>query len=120
MKQLDALYLPVPDLPKALAFYRDKLGWKELWREGDTTAGLQLPGSDTFLMLDVDVEGTGRTGPIFGVEDVRAYHEQLQADLPFWLEPTEIPGGYWAALDDPFGHAIYVIDQINAGESSEP
>ena len=28
------LYLPVPDLAKALAFYRDGLGWAEVWREG--------------------------------------------------------------------------------------
>lgn len=119
MKQLVALYVPVPDLPKALAFYRDTLGWKELWREGDTTAGLQVPGTDTFLMLDVDVEGAARSGPILGVDDVRSYHEQHQARLPFSQEPTEIPGGWWAALEDPFGHAFYVLDQINADETGE-
>lgn len=115
MKQLDALYIPVPDLPRALAFYRDQLGWKELWREGDTTAGLQLPGSDAFLMLDV--EETGRPGPIFGVDDVRAYHQENQSTLPFSQEPTPIPGGHWAVLEDPFGHPLYVIDQNDADEA---
>ena len=47
--KFDMLYLPVPDLAKALAFYRDGLGWAEAWREGETTAGLQLPAIRFFF-----------------------------------------------------------------------
>jgi catechol 2,3-dioxygenase-like lactoylglutathione lyase family enzyme len=112
--KLDMLYLPVPDLPKALAFYRDTLGWDEAWREGDTTASLQMPGTQTQLMLDVLVDEVPRPGPIFLVDDVRAFRREQEGTLSFWLEPTEIPGGHWAGFEDSFGNAMYVLDQADA------
>ena len=45
MSKVEFLYLPVPELAPALAFYRDKLGWTEGWREGDHTVSLAMPGS---------------------------------------------------------------------------
>lgn len=43
--QLTFMYQSVDDLPAALAFYRDALGFQEAWREGDSTVAFELPGS---------------------------------------------------------------------------
>lgn len=111
MKQLDFLYVPVSDLTAALAFYRDKLGLKEGWREGETTVSIELPGNEAQLMLDVDPDG--RPGPVFHVDDVLAFHRE-HPDFTWWLEPNEIPGGHWAGFEDTSGNAIYVLDQATA------
>ncbi len=46
------IYVPVQDLAPALALYRDTLGLDELWREGDLTVGLGIPGNEAPLMVD--------------------------------------------------------------------
>ena len=38
--------------------------------------------------------------------------------LTVWLEPIEIPGGWWAGFEDPHGDAVYVLDRSNANEAS--
>ena len=73
MATLNIMYLPVPDLTAALAFYRDTLGWEEGWREGDATATVKFPGGSVQLMLDVDTDGTARPGPMLIVDDCRAW-----------------------------------------------
>ena len=50
--KLEFLFVPTSDLSASLALYRDGLGFTEMWREGDATVALALPGSDTQLMLD--------------------------------------------------------------------
>jgi catechol 2,3-dioxygenase-like lactoylglutathione lyase family enzyme len=112
--KFEMLYLPVPDLAKALAFYRDGLGWAEVWREGETTAGLQLPGTEALVMLDLDQGDGHRSGPIFAVDDVVAFHRERKDELSFRLEPSEIPDGHWASFEDSFGNPIYIIDQNEA------
>jgi predicted enzyme related to lactoylglutathione lyase len=116
MASIDLFYLPVPDLTAALAYYRDTLGWQESWREGDTTAALTPPGGGAQLMIDVDTQGDARPGPIVVVDDARSWIADRDT-LKVTLEPTQIPGGWWAAFDDPFGNAVYVLDQSTAGEA---
>lgn len=117
METTEFLYLPVPDLGAAVAFYRDTLGWDESWREGETTVSLQMPGGDLKLMLDADPEGKFRPGPMVQVDDARAFHERRRDEFSFWLEPMDIPGGWLAGFEDTFGNAVYVIDQSTADAS---
>src|SRR5262245_24518378 len=56
------IYLPTRDLDASLHLFRDVLGHDELWREGDDTVGLGVPGSDVALMLD-RTPGTEHGGP---------------------------------------------------------
>jgi catechol 2,3-dioxygenase-like lactoylglutathione lyase family enzyme len=114
MDKVEFFYLPVDDLDRALRLYRDRLGWPEAWREGDTTASLKMPGDQVQLMLDQVSDGSFRPGPVVLVDDVKAWCEQRREVLEFWLQPDEIPGGYWAAFDDGFGNAVYVLDQSTA------
>jgi catechol 2,3-dioxygenase-like lactoylglutathione lyase family enzyme len=108
--RLEFTYLPTADLGASLRLYRDTLGFDELWREGDHTVGLAVPGTDVALMIDAAAPPGWGPGPIFGVDRVtefRAAHDGLEV----LTEPEEIPGGMLMALRDPGGNCVYVMDQ---------
>jgi catechol 2,3-dioxygenase-like lactoylglutathione lyase family enzyme len=108
--RLDFCYLPTSDLAASLRLYRDQLGFDELWREGDTTVGLAIPGNEAALMIDgAGLDGWG-PGPIFGVDSVAEFHAE-HGDLDVITEPYEIPGGNLMAARDPSGNIFYVMDQ---------
>ena len=111
MSNVEFLYLPVNDLQKALAFYRDGLGWSEAWREGETTVSLKMPGDHLQLMIDEVDDEPLRPGPVVSVDDVRTWHADRRDILQFWRPPAKIPGGYWAAFEDGLGNAVYIADQ---------
>ncbi|MGF1647445.1 MAG: VOC family protein [Kineosporiaceae bacterium] len=110
------MYLPTPDLPASLRFYRDELGHDELWREGEDTVGLAVPGSDVALMIDRVVPGaTGGPGPMFladSLDDFLARHP----DLSPATGPIDIPDGSLAGFRDPSGNWFFVLDQRKAGD----
>ena len=114
MSTIEFFYLPVRDLEQALAFYRDTLGWVEAWREGETTASVQMPGDQVQLMIDAVDDDVLRPGPVVTVDDVRGWHAEHLETVKFWREPAPIPGGYWAAFEDGLGNAVYVADQSTA------
>lgn len=52
LRYVDAVTVPVPDLERGLAFYRDVLGHEVIWRnEATGQAGLRTPESDTEIVL---------------------------------------------------------------------
>lgn len=108
--KLEFLLVPTSDLNASLSLYRDGFGFAELWREGDTTAALSLPGSDAQIMLDGS-DPDAPMGPMFVVESVEAFHASRPGALTVLAEPSEIPGGFLATYKDPGGAAIYVLDQ---------
>jgi catechol 2,3-dioxygenase-like lactoylglutathione lyase family enzyme len=105
----------VPDLQSALALYRDQLGFDELWREGEGTVGLAVPGSDTALMVDAQAAPGSGPGPIFGVESVGEWLAG-QTGLDVVFPPSEIPGGHLMGFRDAGGNHVYVLDQSAAGD----
>ena len=105
--RLEFIYLPVRDLTDALTLYRDGLGFDELWREGEHTVGLAIPGSETALMVDAAPAPGSGPGPIFGVERVDAWLAEQE-------QPLDIPGGRLMGFRDPAGNHVYVIDQSAA------
>jgi catechol 2,3-dioxygenase-like lactoylglutathione lyase family enzyme len=110
--RLEFVYLPVPDLQHALALYRDGLGFDELWREGELTVGLAIPGTETAIMVDAAAEPGTVPGPIFGVDRVDAW--LAGRDLDVFMPPTDIPGGRMMGFRDPGGNHVYVMDQSAA------
>jgi catechol 2,3-dioxygenase-like lactoylglutathione lyase family enzyme len=108
--KLEFLLVPTSDLKASLALYRDGLGFSEVWREGDTTVALSLPGSDMQVMLDAN-DPDAPVGPLFVVDSVAAFHADQGKSLTVVAEPAEIPGGFLAAYQDPGGATIYVMDQ---------
>lgn len=105
--KLSYLYVPVPDLPSAVAFYRDQLGLQESWREGESTVAFATPDGSVELM--VDTEGYP-PGPMYQVDDVVAWQAAHEA-VPVRVPRYEIPGGSVAGFEDPGGNVFYVFDQ---------
>lgn len=108
--KLEFLFVPTSDLDASLVLYRDGLGFTEVWREGEATVALALPGSDVQLMLDAN-DPNAPAGPLFVVDSVDAFHAAQAESLKVVEEPYEIPGGFQATYQDPGGATIYVIDQ---------
>ncbi|MBB2894201.1 hypothetical protein [Flexivirga oryzae] len=65
-------------------------------------------------MLDVSTDGSTKTGPLLTVDDVRGWIEGRRDRVSVAMAPAQIPGGWWAAVTDPFGNPTYVIDQSTA------
>ncbi len=108
--KLEFLFVPTPDLKASLALYRDSLGFTEMWREGDSTVALALPGTEVLLMLDAN-DPDAPVGPLFVVDSVEAFHSGRPETLAVVEEPAEIPGGFLATYRDPGGATLYVMDQ---------
>lgn len=108
--KLEFLFVPTSDLDASLALYREGLGFTEMWREGDATVALAVPGTDVQLMLDAN-EPDAPVGPLFVVDSVEAFHASMAKSLNVVAEPSEIPGGFMATYQDPGGATIYVMDQ---------
>ena len=108
--KLEFLFVPTSDLSGSLALYRDGLGFSEVWREGESTVVLAIPGTDVQLMLDAN-DPDAPLGPRFVVDSVRGLHASRAAALSAVDEPSEIPGGFLATYRDPGGATIYVMDQ---------
>lgn len=86
--KLEFLLVPTSDLKASLGLYRDGLGCTEMWREGDATVVLSLPGSDVQLMLDANDPDTP-VGPLFVVGSVKEFH----ASRPETCEDTCVVAG---------------------------
>jgi predicted enzyme related to lactoylglutathione lyase len=108
LQYVDAVTVPVPDLDRGLAFYRDALGHQLLWRnEATGQAGLSTPRSATEIVLTTrqDYE------PDWKVASASAAAEVFAANGGRVLvEPTSIPIGQLAIVEDPFGNRLVLLD----------
>ncbi len=109
--KMSLVYLPVHDMKKALAFYRDQLGFDESWREGDGTVAFKLPGTEVELMLDLVEAGAQNTaGPGFIIPSVDKFYAAQEGKLEFVIKPIDIPPGRLAAVKDHDGNTLYFFD----------
>lgn len=108
--KLEFLLVPTTDLAASLELYRDGLGFTELWREGEATAALTLPGSEVNIMLDAS-DPEAPAGPMFVVDSVEAFHAGRPESLGLLDAPSEIPGGFLAVYQEPGGAVLYILDQ---------
>ena len=113
---VDAVVVKVPDLNTGLAFYRDSLGHEVTWQT-DTMAGLRLAGSETELVLSLDVgpetDLLVRSVP----EAVRVF---VDAGASIVAEPREIPVGRVAVVRDPFGTELTLVDLSKGRYTTDP
>jgi catechol 2,3-dioxygenase-like lactoylglutathione lyase family enzyme len=89
--ELTFLYHPVKNIEKAVAFYRDILGWDEAWRMGDDTAAMQIPNSPIMVMLAIDQDPSARASGFFGIDDVDAFYRDNRDRIDFVDEPRDLP-----------------------------
>ena len=107
LRKVDCVRIPVPDLDRGLAFYRDRLGHELIWRTADA-AGLRMPGSDSELVL---AAGSAEPEVDFLVDSAdAAVDELIRAGGTVRAGPFDIPVGRVAVVDDPFGNQLTIVD----------
>lgn len=106
-QKIDCLLLYVPDLDEALAFYRDRLGHKLIWRTG-VAAGLEMLDAGSELVLH-----TGRTGTevdllVASADD--AAREFEAAGGAVVVPPFDTQIGRGVVVRDPWAHDLVLLD----------
>ena len=108
IKGISAVWLPVSDMPRAVAFYRDDLGLDVLEHDADwseVTAGEQRIG----LNARESPAGDGGAVIAFAVDDLEATVSELKAKgVEFAGELSEHPWGRLAPFKDPDGNDLQV------------
>jgi catechol 2,3-dioxygenase-like lactoylglutathione lyase family enzyme len=115
--RVDRILLRVPALPGAVHYYRDVLGLK-LLREDKHAASFQMADGQTEIVLRADPDQP--TEEIYylvdNVRDLYARREQLQ--LKFAQPPRQAARGFRAAVKDPFGNVLMLLDRSTPGSAA--
>src|SRR5215831_556576 len=111
IRQLKFVGIPVGDQDRALAFYRDKLGFKihtdqpmgkQRWIE------LKIPGAETLVVLFTPDGQENRVGTFFNgafaCDNIEKTYEALKGrGVEFTQEPKKEPWGTYATFKDSEG-----------------
>jgi lactoylglutathione lyase len=107
IRKVDCVRLYVPDLEAGLAFYRDHLGHKLIWRT-ETAAGLRLPETDTELVLQTEEH---RQEVDFLVDSADQAAESIsQSGGIVIVPPFDIQIGRCVVVEDPWGNPLVLLD----------
>ena len=114
--ELNHAMIYTANLPRALEFYRDRLGFEllEEYRSPETVfyARLRIPGTASTIALHLLEKGkklkTGGVRLYFEVRALEKFCGKLVADgVKFTKPPALMPWGWkHAYLDDPDGHEV--------------
>jgi lactoylglutathione lyase len=102
------------DLERAVAFYRDRLGFEERYRFGDGFALVGLGPFGLGLTAVADLEPPGRVTVWLYCDDVDAEIDALRAEaVEIIREPEDMEWGErMAAVRDPDGNGIYLGQKL--------
>lgn len=104
------IIMPVHDLKRALAFYRDQLGLIEAWREGEDTVAFKLPNTEVQLLVCLVEEGSPLTaGPGFILPSADEFYAAKQGQLDFLSAPVDTPPGRLVIAKDPDGNTLQFL-----------
>ncbi len=114
LRKIDRIVLRVPAIGAAVAYYRDVLGLK-LIRQDARIAIFQTPDGSTDLLLHTDPDLPAEA-TYWLVDDVRdLYRRRAAMKLTFTSAPQQVSRGYRAAVRDPFGTVLLLIDRTTEG-----
>ena len=105
---IDCIMLPVPDLEAALAFYRDRLGHRLVWR-AEQSAGLALPGTDAEIVLQTERPGLEIDLKVASADEAAQTFQQAGGKI--LAPPFDIQIGRAVVVQDPFGNPLVLLDQ---------
>ena len=115
IRQVKFVSVPVRDQERALAFYRDKLGFKvgtdqpfdgqQRWIE------MRIPGAETGVVLFTPKGQEARVGTFFNgslaCDDVQKTYEELKGrGVEFEGEPKKEPWGTFVVFKDSEGNSL--------------
>ncbi len=108
LRKVDAVTVPVPDLDSGVGFYCDRLGHSLLWRnDAIGLAGLQLPDSDTELVLTTQLDYAPNwlvASADEAADAVRAAGGRVVTD------PFDSAVGRVTVVADPFENVLVLLD----------
>jgi lactoylglutathione lyase len=107
IRSIDSLQVPVPDLDLALAFYRDRLGHRVIWRS-DTAVGLRLPADEAELVLQI--ERPEQETDLMVADVDAALVDWAAAGGSIEVPAFDIQIGHCAVVRDPFGNRLVLLD----------
>jgi len=114
ISQLKFVGIPVANQDRALAFYRDKLGFKihtdqplgqQRWIE------MKIPGAETLVVLFTPEGQADRVGTFFNgafaCDNVEKTYEELKGrGVEFTQEPKKEPWGTYSTFKDSEGNSF--------------
>ena len=112
--------VPVRDQDRALAFYRDKLGFKvktdQPFNDKQRWIELKIAGAETGVVLFTPDGQEDRIGTFFNgslaCDDVRKTYEELKArGVEFTGEPKNEPWGTFAIFKDSEGNSFVLASR---------
>ena len=105
--KLDCVRLYVPDLESGLAFYRDKLGQRLIWRT-EQAAGLRMPESEAEIVIQTEEE---RQEVDITVHSADAAAQRFTgAGGAVVVPPFDIQIGRCTVVRDPWGNQLVLLD----------
>ncbi|MGB7159414.1 MAG: VOC family protein [Tepidisphaeraceae bacterium] len=118
LRKVDRIILRVPSLEAAVRYYQGVLGMK-LLRQDARLASFVLSDGDTELVLHTDPD-LPADATYYLVDDVRELYKRREAlKLKFASPPSPVSRGYKAAVRDPFGTVLLLLDR-HAQDASSP
>jgi predicted enzyme related to lactoylglutathione lyase len=118
--QIKFVSVPVRDQDRALAFYRDKLGFKvktdQPFNDKQRWIELKIPGAETGFVLFTPDGQEDRIGTFFNgslaCDDVRKTYEELKArGVEFTGEPKNEHWGTFAIFKDSEGNSFVLASR---------
>ena len=116
MPKVIAISIYADDLDKAVAFYRDSLGFSEQARPAPYIVELAHEGAALVLCQAESAAPGGypkRAGVVLGIfaPDLSAAVKRVTSAgyTPIHNEPQEYPGGKYVAVADPSGNVVELI-----------
>ncbi len=110
--RLDRILLRVAHLPSAVRFYRDTLKLA-LIKEDGRIAAFRLGDGQTELVLHCD-DDLPAEAHYYLVADVRdLYRRRDELKLSFLQSPSAVARGYRAAIRDPSGNTLLIVNRTN-------
>jgi catechol 2,3-dioxygenase-like lactoylglutathione lyase family enzyme len=117
LRKVDRIVLRVTGLPAAVAYYRDVLGMT-LIRQDARIANFRLEGeSELILHTDPDLPGEAIYYLVDNVRDL--YKRRAELKLTFTSPPAQAARGYRAAVRDPFGTVLLLLDRTTESAAGE-
>jgi lactoylglutathione lyase len=104
---VDCVQIPVPDLDAGLAFYRDALGHKLIWRT-PTAAGLQM--TDSASEIVIQTERPELEANLSTTSADAAAKRFVQAGGSLIVPPFDIDIGRCVVAQDPWGNRLVILD----------
>jgi predicted enzyme related to lactoylglutathione lyase len=98
---LNMVILMQNDLSKAVAFYKDLMGFHLKFHVSHKWAEFDINDVKLGLAETTHELPERRTGIVFGIENLRSFYEQKKNEITFIGEPVEAIHGFIISFKDP-------------------